>query len=168
MINKTIEKALNEQVEKEASSSQFYLAMASWAENNGLNGTAKFMYMHSDEERMHMLKLVKFINERGGKAVIPAIQQPPTEFNSLERVFELLLEHEEMVSESINTIVESCLKEKDHSTHNFMQWYVTEQLEEEALARSILDKLKLIGGDKGGLYLFDRDMESSSASQATA
>lgn len=164
-MNKHVEKALNEQIVKEASSSQFYLAMASWAENNGLNGTAKFMYIHSDEERMHMLKLVKFINERGGKAIIPQIPQPPSEFKSLEKVFELLLEHEVMVSDSINNIVEICLKEKDHSTHNFMQWYVTEQLEEEALARGILDKLKLIGGDKGGLYLFDRDLEATSASQ---
>jgi ferritin len=167
MLNKKVEKALNEQIVKEASSSQYYLSMASWAENNGLNGTAKFMYLHSDEERMHMLKLVKFINERGGKAVIPQIAQPPSEFNSLERVFELLLEHEIVVSESINEIVEICLQEKDHSTHNFMQWYVTEQLEEEALARGILDKLKLIGGDKGGLYLFDRDMETSSTNNAS-
>ncbi len=163
-----IESALNDQVNKEASSSQFYLAMASWAENHGLNGTAKFMYQHADEERFHMLKLIKFINERGGVALVPAIAQPPVEFDSLERVFELLLEHELGVTDSINNVVDVCLQEKDYSTHNFMQWYVSEQLEEEALARGILDKLRLIGGDKGGLYLFDRDLELAAAQSATA
>jgi ferritin len=156
-----IENALNNQILKDASSSQFYLAMASWAEANGLGGTARFMYTHSDEERMHMLKLVKFINERGGKAIIPAIALPPKEFNGLENVFELLLQHEIMVTESINNLVDICLQEKDYTTHNFVQWYVSEQLEEEALARSVLDKLRLIGGDKGGMYMFDRDLENA-------
>lgn len=160
-MNARVEKALNEQVEKEASSSQFYLAMASWAENNGLNGTAKFMYTQSDEERFHMLKLVRFINERGGKALIPSLSQPPTDFKNLENVFELLLSHEKAVTESINELVDICLQEKDYTTHNFVQWYVSEQLEEEAMARIVLDKLRLIGGDKGGMYMFDRDLENS-------
>jgi ferritin len=161
IMNARIEEALNQQIVKEASSSQFYLAMASWAENHGLNGTSKFLYQHSDEERFHMLKLVKFINERGGKADIPAVDKPPVEFGDLENVFSLLLEHEMAVTKSINEVVDICLQEKDYATHNFMQWYVAEQLEEEALARTILDKLKLIGSDKGGLYLFDRDLENS-------
>ena len=165
-MNKRIEAALNDQIEKESSSSQYYLAMASWAETNGLNGTSKFMYQHSDEERFHMLKLVKFVNERGGKAISPSVPQPPVSFDSLEKVFELLLEHEIGVTESINNVVDVCLQEKDYSTHNFMQWYVAEQLEEEALARGILDKLKLIGGDKGALYFFDRDLEASAAAPA--
>src|SRR5690554_8002177 len=100
-----------------------------------------------------MLKLVKFINERGGVAVIPAIYKPDVSFDSMEKIFKALLEHEMLVTESINNIVDACLKEKDYSTHNFIQWYVSEQLEEEALARHILDKLRLIGNDKGGLYL---------------
>lgn len=166
-MNKRIETALNDQVEKESSSSQFYLAMASWAENNGLNGTAKFMYQQSDEERFHMLKLIKFINERGGVAIVPQVPQPPATFDSLQQVFELLLEHEIKVSASINDLVDICLEERDHSTHNFAQWYVSEQLEEEASARHILDKLRLIGNDKGGLYLFDRDMEQTAAQAAT-
>jgi len=153
-----IETALNEQINKEASSSQYYLSMASWAESNGLSGTAYFMYAHSDEERFHMLKLVKFVNERGGRAIVPAIAQPPSEFESVQRMFELLLQHELTVTRSINEVVDICLKEKDYTTHNFMQWYVSEQMEEEALARSILDKLKLIGNEKGGMYLFDREM----------
>ena len=160
-MNKRIEQALNDQIEKEASSSQYYLAMASWAENNGLNGTAKFMYTHSDEERFHMLKLVKFVNERGGKAVIPSLDAPPNSFDNLKSVFELLLEHELGVTKSINNLVDICLQEKDYTTHNFVQWYVSEQLEEEALARTILDKIKLIGNENSGLYLFDRDLENS-------
>jgi len=160
-MNARVEKAINTQIIMESSSSQFYLAMASWSENNGLNGTAQFMYQHSNEERFHMLKLIKFLNERGGKAIVPAIDQPPMEFDNLERVFELLLEHEIAVTESINEVVDICLQEKDYSTHNFMQWYVAEQLEEEALARTVLDKLRLIDGDKGGMYMFDRDLENS-------
>ncbi len=160
-MNTRVEKALNDQIQKEGSSSQFYLAMASWAENNGLNGTAKFLYTHSDEERFHMLKLVKFVNERGGKAIIPSVEKPPVEFENLTNVFELLLNHELMVTESINNLVDICLQEKDYTTHNFVQWYVSEQLEEEALARTILDKLRLIGNDHGGMYMFDRDLENS-------
>lgn len=160
-MNKRIEVALNDQIKKEASSSQYYLSMASWAETNGLNGTANFMYTHSDEERFHMLKMIKFVNERGGRAVIPTLEAPPNTFKNLKSVFELLLEHEIGVTESINNLVDICLQEKDYTTHNFVQWYVSEQLEEEALARTILDKIKLIGNDNSGLYLFDRDLENS-------
>lgn len=158
MLAERIERALNDQIKTEAESSQFYLAMASWAETHGLNGTAKFLYQHSDEERMHMLKLVKFVNERGGHAEVPALSQPPKDFESINNVFQTLLDHETKVTAEINKVVDICLQEKDYTTHNFMQWYVSEQIEEEALAREIMDKLKLIGADKGGLYLFDRDL----------
>ncbi len=163
MLKDTIHEALNKQIELEASSSQFYLSMASWAETKGLTGTAKFLYAHSDEERMHMLKLVKFINERGGAAVVPALSAPPATYNGLADIFGSLLEHELNVTDSINNIVDLCLTEKDYTTYNFMQWYVAEQLEEEALARTILDKLNMIGEDKGGLYMFDRDLDVMSA-----
>ena len=159
MIDPTIEEALNGQIEMEARSSHFYLAMASWAENQGLNGTAEFLYRHSDEERLHMLKLVRFVNERGGKAQIPPLASPQSDFSGLQSIFASLLEHETKVTASINEVVDLCLSRKDYTTHNFMQWYVAEQIEEEALARNILDKLALIGSDKGGLYLFDRDLE---------
>ena len=158
-MKQQIESALNEQISKEASSSQYYLAMASWAERNGLAGTSFFMYQHADEERFHMLKLIKFVNERGGCAVVPSILQPPSDFDSVQRMFELLLQHELTVTQSINEVVDVCLKEKDYTTHNFLQWYVSEQMEEEALARSILDKLNLIGNEKGGMFLFDREMQ---------
>lgn len=166
-MNARVEKALNEQIKMEASSSQFYLAMASWAETKGLSGTAQFMYMHSDEERFHMLKLVKFVNERGGTAIIPGLENPPAEFESLTNVFTLLLQHELNVTASINDVVDVCLQEKDYTTHNFVQWYVSEQLEEEALARTILDKVNMIGEDKAGLYMFDRDLENSSIQSTT-
>ncbi len=159
-MNKRVEEILNKQIEAEAVSSQLYLAMASWAENSGINGTAEFLYLHSDEEREHMLKLVRFVNERGGKAIIPSLNIPQQNFESLTDIFTLLLEHEIKVTNMINEIVFVCLEEKDYSTHNFMQWFVAEQLEEEALARNILDKLKMIGNDKAGLYLFDRDLET--------
>ncbi|MEX1192426.1 MAG: ferritin [Brumimicrobium sp.] len=166
-MNKTVEKVLNKQIIKESSSSQLYLSMASWAENKGYNGTAQFLYKHSDEERFHMLKLVKFINERGGVAQIPAIEKPPINFDSMLKIFESLLDHEIGVTDSINNVVDVCLQEKDYTTHNFIQWYVSEQLEEEALARNILDKLSMIGSDKGGLYLFDRDLGNEAISTDT-
>lgn len=166
MLPKKVETALNAQIEIEAESSQFYLAMASWAECNGLPGVAEFLYAHSDEERMHMLKLVKYVNERGGHAVIPALSQPPKTFKDLHFVFEKLLQHEILVSAEINKVVDVCLREKDYSTHNFMQWYVSEQIEEEALARTIMDKLRMIGNDKGGMYLFDRDIQTLTANTA--
>lgn len=159
MLNKKVEEALNQQIKIEAESSQFYLAMASWAETEGLNGTAAFLYQHSDEERFHMLKLVKFVNERGGHAIVPPLAQPPVNFENIQNIFQNLLDHEVAVTKSINEVVHICLQEKDYTTHNFMQWYVSEQIEEEGLARNIMDKLNMIGNDKGGLYLFDRDME---------
>jgi len=165
-MNERVEQVLNDQIDKEASSSQFYLAMASWAEGQGLNGTAQFLYSHSDEERFHMLKLVKFVNERGGTAKIPGLQTPPEKFKSISNVFQLLLEHELSVTDSINNLVDVCLQEKDYTTHNFIQWYVSEQLEEEALARTIVDKINMIGEDKAGLYLFDRDLENSAIQPA--
>lgn len=166
MLSKKIEKALNGQVEVEAASSQFYLAMASWAETKGLNGVSKFLYEHSDEERFHMMKLIKYINERGGKAVVPALSKPPEDFASLNSIFQSLFDHEVKVTKEINSVVELCLSEKDYTTHHFMQWYVAEQIEEEALAADLLDKLNLIGNDKGGLYLFDRDLESLAGAES--
>ncbi len=105
-----------------------------------------------------MLKLLKFVNERGGHGEVPPLKKPPTKFSSIMEIFDNLLEHEVAVTKDINKVVDLCLKEKDYTTHNFMQWYVSEQIEEEALARTILDKLHMIGKDKGGLYLFDRDL----------
>jgi ferritin len=159
MIVKKIEKALNEQIRIEAESSQIYLSMASWAETQGFEGVSSFMFAHSDEERAHMLKLVKFVNERGGHAIISTLTAPPVSFGSFKEMFQTLFDHEVMVSQKINDLVHITLIEKDYATHNFLQWYVSEQIEEEALARNILDKINLIGDDKGGLYLFDNDVK---------
>ena len=159
MLSPIIQEALNKQVRIEAQSSQAYLAMASWAETQGFEGVSQFMYAHSDEERMHMLKLVKFINERGGHAVISPLEAPAVSFSSFKEMFQELFNHEVAVSASINDLVDISLKEKDYATHNFLQWYVSEQIEEEALARNILDKISLIGDDKSGFYLFDNDIK---------
>jgi ferritin len=159
MLTSKIETALNNQVTIEAESSQVYLAMASWAENLGFEGVSQFMYAHSDEERAHMLKLIKFINERGGHAKVSQLSAPPLEFGSFKDMFQTLFDHEVMVSKTINDLVDVSLQEKDYATHNFLQWYVSEQIEEEALARNILDKINLIGDDKSGFYLFDNDIK---------
>ncbi|MBZ0098742.1 MAG: ferritin [Taibaiella sp.] len=159
MLSKTIQEALNAQVAMEATSSQAYLAMASWAEiQPGLDGVTEFFYQQSNEERIHMLKLIRYINERGGFAVVPPLEQPIITYQSLQKVFEEFLKHEVTVSESINQLVGMALDERDFSTHNFLQWYVAEQIEEERLARTLNDKLELVGDDKSGIYLFDRDI----------
>jgi ferritin len=159
MLSKTIEAALNTQVATEAASSQAYLAVASWAETQpGLDGVTEFFYKQSDEERVHMLKLIHYINERGGMAIVPALEQPEITYKSLQSVFTRFLKQEVEVSESINQLVGMALDERDFATYNFLQWYVAEQIEEERLARTMNDKLELVGNDKGGIYLFDRDI----------
>jgi ferritin len=155
-MNKKIEDILNRQVEREAYSSMLYLAMASWAEVNGFAGVAEWLYAQSDEERMHMLKFVKFINERGGHALITALKKPEKEYKTVKNMFQEVLKHEQFVSASINEIVALCVKEKDFTTQNWVQWFVNEQIEEESNAIQILDKLKLAGDNN--LYLFDRDI----------
>lgn len=168
MLSKKVGTALNQQIKIEAESSQVYLSMASWAEVKGLEGISQFMYKHSDEERMHMLKLIKYVNERGGQANISDLKAPKTDFISFQLMFQELYDHEIMVSQSINELVHVALLEKDYATHNFLQWYVAEQIEEEALARTILDKINLIGNDKGGLYLFDRDVQQITVDSSAA
>jgi ferritin len=157
-MNTSIEKLLNDQIKFEASASMQYLAMASWADANGYNGVADFFYLQSEEERVHMIKLVKFINERSAKVIIPELDKPKSDFESLNQLFETFLEKEVFVTKQINHVIYECLQHKDYNVHNFMQWYVTEQLEEEAVAKTLLDKLMIIGDDKSGHYLFDRDI----------
>ena len=161
MLSEKMQEALNAQIKIEAESSQVYLAMASWSEvQPGIDNITAFFYRHSDEERFHMLKLIHFVNERGGFATVPALDQPTLSYASIIEAFKELLKHEEQVSQSINNLVDIALTEKDYATHNFLQWYVAEQIEEEALARSMNDKLELIGDEKSGLYLFNQDILS--------
>ena len=159
MLSQSMQEALNNQVKLEAASSHAYLAMASWSEiQPGLENIAEYFFQQSEEERLHMLKLIRFINERGGFALIPALEQPIVTHKGLKIMFEEYLKHEINVSNSINDLVDLALTEKDYATHNFLQWYVNEQIEEEKSARVLNDKLELIGEDKSGLYLFDRDI----------
>jgi ferritin len=164
MLKKNVEDICNRQVEREGYSSNLYLAMATWAETNGLSGVSQWLYTQSDEERIHMLKFIKYINERGGKAVIPSFQKPHEDYQNIEAVFQEVMKHEQFVTQSINEIVALTLEEKDFNTHNFLQWFVMEQIEEEASARIILDKIHLLGKDN--MYQFDRDIMSLRAVEA--
>ena len=159
MISNTIEKALNKQIAEEAYASYYYLAIASWCDKSGLPGSAKFMYAQSEEERTHMTKLFVYINETGGHAITPAIKQPPLEYKSVQNIIELVLEHERTITRDINDLVELCLKEKDFGTFNFLQWYVTEQHEEERLFTGLLDKIKALSNDTGAMYWIDKELE---------
>lgn len=167
MLTSRVYQVLNQQIRYEAESSQLYLAMASWAESNGFEGVAQYMFAQSDEERLHMLKFVKYINERGEHAILTELSTPQTEFNSLKELFQLFLEHEIKVSGLVNNIVAICLEEKDFATHNFIQWFVAEQIEEEASAKNILDKVKLIGDDNSGFYLLDKDIKAMIPTKTT-
>jgi ferritin len=156
MLSKKVEDILNVQVDKEGYSSHLYLSMAVWAETGGLGGIAEWLYQQAEEERMHMMKIIKYINEREGKAKIAALKEPPSEFGTVREMFEKILEHEKFISASINEIVQVCIEENDHTTNNWVQWFVTEQIEEEASVNAILDKLKLVG--EHHMYMFDRDI----------
>ncbi len=166
MLKKKIEDICNRQIEREGYSSNLYLAMASWAETNGFGGVAAWLYSQADEERLHMLKFIKYINERGGNAIIPAFKKPTGAYKSVEDVFNEVLKHEEFVTASINEIVALTLEEKDFNTHNFLHWFVMEQVEEEASVRTIIDKVRLVG--KNNMYQFDRDILSLRTPPANA
>lgn len=162
MINLKVQSALNDQIKKEEHSSRLYLAMAIWCEQKGYPGAAKFLFSHADEERMHMLKLVHYLNDRGGKALLNYIDKPDNEFKNLLDVFEKVMEHEKFITDSINTLYEVTVQEKDYTTMNFLQWFITEQVEEESLFNTILDKIKLVGTDKAGMFHIDKELEGMS------
>ncbi|MDX1408463.1 MAG: ferritin, partial [Saprospiraceae bacterium] len=150
--------ALNHQLEREGYASFLYLSMASWLDHEGLTGCAKFMYRQSDEEHAHMMRLFNYILEMDCKAVVPAIKQPPTSYDSVQAVFNDAYVHEQLVTQSINELVDLSIRENDHATNNFLQWYVEEQREEEALMRDILDKIRLIGDGPQSLYFIDKEL----------
>ena len=166
MINLKVQSALNDQIKKEEFSSRLYLSMAIWCQTKGYPGAAKFLFDHADEERMHMLKLVHYINDRGGNALLDSIAQPDSEFSSLLDVFEKVMVHEKYITESINSLYEVTVIEKDYTTMNFLQWYITEQLEEENLFNNILDKIKLVGTDKAGMFHIDKELEGMAVAPA--
>ena len=156
MLTKKIEKILNEQIVKEGYSSNLYLAMASWADKEGYAGIAQWFFAQAEEERLHMMKFIHFVNERGGHAIVPAFEEPPANFDGIKKVFDQVLAHEQYISGSINDIVALAIKENDYATHSWIQWFITEQIEEESTVQSIIDKLKMLG--KENLYIFDRDI----------
>ncbi|MDY6800969.1 MAG: ferritin [Bacteroidota bacterium] len=158
MLPKKIEKKLNEQIEKEGYSSNLYLAMASWADKEGYSGIAKWLFAQAEEERMHMMKFIDFIKERGGHAIIPAFEKPPVDFENVNKIFYQVLEHEKYITGTINDIVALAIKENDFATHNWIQWFVTEQIEEESSVQDIIDKLTMLG--EKNMYIFDRDIMS--------
>ena len=160
MLSKKVEKALNEQIAMEAAASQKYLAMACWCDEKALEGCANFLYTQADEERMHMMKLVHYINESGGRALTPAIAKPQQDFDNILNLFEIALENEKAVSVAIDKIVDVCEKERDKQTANFLEWFVEEQHEEESLYRSLIDRVKLIGLEGRGLYFIDKEVET--------
>ena len=160
MIAKIVEEALNKQIQLEEQSSRIYMAMASWCEVNGFPGAAKFLYTHSDEERMHMTKLIKYLNDKGGYATLQVLEAPAKNFKSLQEVFERILEHEEFVTASINQLYEVAFTQKDYTTSQFLQWYIQEQIEEESLFKGVLDKFRLAGNQTGGLFHLDKELDS--------
>ncbi|PJA97915.1 MAG: ferritin [Ignavibacteriales bacterium CG_4_9_14_3_um_filter_30_11] len=158
MINHKIEKMLNKQLNDELYSSYYYLAMSAYFENNAFEGFAKWMRMQSDEERVHAMKIYDFIHQVGGKVKLTTIKTPQTEWANPIAVFKDTYKHECEVTKSINTIVDTALNIKDHATNNFMQWFISEQVEEEATTQRLLDQLKFIGADKKGLFMLDREI----------
>lgn len=165
MINEKVLVLLNDQIELEAFSSFQYLAMCAWLENEGYPGAAKFMARQADEEMMHMKKIFNYIIEAGGRAISPAIQKSQEEFDSFKDVFSTALLHERKVTEAIHHIVYESQMCKDYTTFNFMQWYVSEQLEEESLFGIIQDKIKLL--DKNGSTFYHLDIELASMMSAS-
>jgi len=168
MVTKNVEKAINEQIKREEHSSRIYLAMASWAERNGYPGAADWLYIQTEEERIHMLRLVHYLNDRGGQAVLQALEAPQGKYKSLLEVFQEVLKHEEYISASINELFSVCNREKDFSTANYLQWYITEQIEEESTVRQILDQIRLTGSDKSGLFLMDKEFAVMAQAKRTS
>jgi ferritin len=157
-LSKETEELLNAQIVMEGKSSAAYLSMASWCETKGYDTSAQLLYSHSEEERMHMLKLIHYVNTAGGHALQPEITGIKHKFNSLREVFEDVLNHELEVTKSINNIVDKCFQSKDFATFNFLQWYVMEQREEETLARRAVELFDLIGEEGVGLWMIDQEI----------
>ena len=157
-ISEETEALLNNQIMMEAMASAHYLSMASCCDVSGYSHSAQFLYNHADEERMHMMKIFHYINDAGGHALQPEITGLIHAYKSLREVFELILEHELKVTQSINEIVEHCYNVKDFASMNFMQWYVSEQREEEMMSRRALELFNIIGEEGIGLWTIDQEI----------
>lgn len=163
-LSKTICKALNDQMTKEAHAAQIYLSYASWAASEGYDGIANFLFRHANEERNHMMKILEYILERGAKVLVTGIPAPPENPKNVQECFEKVFQHEVDNTTAIYSIVKMSFDESDWATWNFMQWFVKEQTEEETMVMNMLDKLKIAGGTKASeqvLYALDRDIKST-------
>lgn len=163
MIVKKVEEAINLQIREEEHSSRIYLAMASWCDANGFPGAASFFYRQTQEERFHALKFIKYVNERGGHAQLQAIPEPCNAYNSIIEVYRETLKHEEYITSCINKLYEVAMQEKDFSTLTWLQFFITEQIEEEATVRGVLDKFEMIGDNKSGYYMLDQELAALGA-----
>ncbi len=157
-LTEEAEQLLNKQIKMEAKSSSTYLAMASWCDRNGFQYSANFFYQQSEEERVHMMKIFRYINNAGGVAVSPEITDVPVDFDSFKSIFEQALDQEIDVTRSINQIVDSCHKLKDYTTANFLQWFLQEQLEEENTARRCLELFSVINEENQGKFFIDQQI----------
>jgi len=156
MLSKTMVESLNNQIQLESYSSNLYLQMSAWAEIKGLEGCATFLRAQAQDEMTHMHRLFKYVYETGALPVIGTIKAPPTKFKSVSEVFKQVYEHEKFITEKINELMNLAIAEQDHSTVNFLQWYVAEQHEEEHTMQKILDRIKNIGETGSGVYFIDR------------
>lgn len=161
-----MEKLLNEQINKEIFSSNLYLSMCSYFLDKELDGFANFFRVQAQEELFHANKQFDYVHNVGGKVSMMAIDAPETNFKSIVHVFELTLKHEQLVSKSINNLVKNALAESDFATHAFLQWFITEQVEEEANVNNLLSKLKMIGDNSSALYLLNTELKARSFNPA--
>jgi len=168
MLSQKMLDALNKQIGLEGYASFLYLSMAAWCDKEGMEGCTQFMHRQSEEERAHMLRIFNYMSEVDAHALAPAIKQPPHEFESIQAMFKQVYAHEQKVTQSIHQLMDIAVKENDYTTHNFLQWYIEEQREEEDLMRSILDKLKLIGDGPSSLYYIDNEISAINAAEVAA
>ena len=159
MLSKKLEKELNEQINAEFWSAYLYLSMAAYFEDKNLSGFANWMKVQYQEEISHVMKFFDYINERGGRVELKPIEAVKTEWKDEIEAFEETFAHEQKVSALINNLVNIAIEEKDHATNNMLQWYVSEQVEEEANANDLLQQLKMLDGNKHGLLMLDRELK---------
>jgi ferritin len=158
MISKKMQDAVNDQINAELYSSYLYLSMAAYFEEKNLRGMATWMTIQALEEKGHAMKFYNYIVERGGRVKLQAIAEPPFEWNSCLDVFKAALDHERYVTRRINDLTELAMEEKDHASQIFLQWFVTEQVEEEANAEEIINKLEFLSESKHGVYMLDKEL----------
>ena len=158
MLSEKMNNELNKQINAELFSSYLYLSMSGWFESQGLGGFANWMRVQAKEENFHAEKIYDYVYERGGRVILEAIEKPEWQWDSPLHIFEEALKHEEMITGMINDLVDVAIATKDHASNNFLQWFVAEQVEEEANAGSVVDRLKLIQENSSGLFALDMEM----------